>query len=99
MDSLLGVDEENDDSYKPLLGPSSQLWRGSWFDHPGVPTRATHVGDLAGEALGEEEQRSLSRARLELMRDEREIALKGGQDFERLDEEWGMDLDRIGKGD
>jgi len=87
MDSLLGV--EDDDS---LSGPRSPLWRGSWFDHPGIPSvleqgPATNTG-MEGEAVESigsastggidiiEKERLQSRMELELMRVERDASLR-----------------------
>jgi len=80
MESLLGV--EGKDS---LSGPQSPLWRGSWFDHPGVPKEInqeeTGVGSREENVLGIastvgikglEGQRLRNRLELELARAERD---------------------------
>ncbi|KIM27777.1 hypothetical protein M408DRAFT_24150 [Serendipita vermifera MAFF 305830] len=105
MDSLLAAHDESLmtelEGKESLSGPSSPLWRGSWFDHPGTPTRLlrdTHEdpGVRQVPAQTEDEQRALARARLELMRDERE--LNASQNLAEEEGEWGTDLDRLGRG-
>jgi hypothetical protein len=109
MDSLIGV--EGDDS---LSGPQSLLWKGSWFDHPGVPTIANNnegagFGGREGHVHGTssieelEVQRLRSRLELEVMRAERDgLPDNRGAEGELeadTEENWGTDLDRLGRGD
>jgi len=111
MESLLGVEGEGS-----LSGPQSPLWRGSWFDHPGVPKEInqeeTGIGsseeNLLGiastmEIEGLEGQRLRNRLELELVRAERD-GLPDGRGAKResegdVEESWGMDLDKLGRGD
>ncbi len=83
MDSLLDEGEMEE----TLTGPSSPLWRGSWLDHSGVPTRTPAKSQT--ELTDEEEKRATSRNRLESMRDDTEV---------NVGPEWGTDLDQLGKG-
>jgi (2Fe-2S) ferredoxin len=109
MDSLLGV--EGEDS---LSGPQSPLWRGSWFDHPGVPKEVNHdeetgreenvfriASTMETEGLGV--QRLRNRLELELARAERDGLADGrgakGELGADVEESWGMDLDKLARGD
>jgi hypothetical protein len=112
MDSLLGV--EGEDS---LSGPQSPLWRGSWFDHRGVPkvlnrdedtgigSREENVFGIAStmETEGLEVQRLRNRLELELARGERDGLADGrgakGELEADVEESWGMDLDKLARGD
>jgi (2Fe-2S) ferredoxin len=106
MDSLLGV--EGEDS---LSGPQSPLWRGSWFDHPGVPKVVEETGIGGGEenvfgvasTEGLEVQRLHNRLELELARAERDGLPDGrgvkGESEADVEESWGMDLDKLARGD
>lgn len=112
MESVLGV--EGEDS---LSGPQSPLWRGSWFDHPGVPKvvnqEETGIGSREESVLGiastveieglVERQRLRNRLELELARAERDglpdVRGARGEPEGDVEESWGMDLDKLGKGD